>query len=219
MGSSERSGARRVRPTGVGVGVGVIAASVVVAAGLVGCSGGGDDDAPGGGGIGAVAGGDDTTTTVLGGNGSVATVTPTEDATTTSTEGVPELPPPDFPDQAAPPTTAPGTEALEIPEGPLFGEFVVDVDPGGFVDVPVSLHQGQNLTILSNADDGIDTHISVYAPDSSVIGQWDGGEPGVINGWTFDDADPLPVDGVYVIRVQHRTGRDDPFMLRFYGES
>ena len=51
-----------------------------------------------------------------------------------------------------------------------------------------------------------------------MLGEWDGGEPEVINGWTFDDEDPLPVDGAYVIRVQHRSGRDDPFLLRFYGE-
>jgi hypothetical protein len=198
-------------------GLGAIAASVAVAAALVGCGGGGDDDAVGGGGIGAAAGGNETT--VPSGNGSVATITPTEGATTSSTAALAELPPPAIPGDAAPPTTAPGTEPLEIPEGPMFGEFVVDVDPDGFVDVPVSLRQGQNVSILSNADDGIYTHISVYAPDSSVLGEWDGGQPEVINGWTFDDEDPLPTDGVYVIRVQHRSGRDDPFMLRFYGES
>jgi hypothetical protein len=199
-------------------GFGTIAASVaVVAATLTGCGGGGDDDS-GGGGLGAAAGGGDPTTTRAG-NGSVATVTPTEDATTTTTTApLGELPPPDFPDQAAPPTTAPGTEPLDIPEGPMFGELPVDVDPDGFVDVPVALRQGQHVSILSNADDGIYTHISVYAPDSTVLGGWDGGEPGVVNGWTFDDEDPLPTDGVYVIRVQHRSGRDEPFLLRFYGD-
>jgi hypothetical protein len=198
-------------------GVAVMAASVVVAgmAGLVGCSGGGDDS--GGGGVGAIAGGDETTEP--GGNGSVATVTPTESTTTSTTEALPERPPPDFPDSAAPPTTAPSSEPLSIPEGPLFGEFAVDVDADGFVDVPVSLRQGQEITILSNADDGIYTNISVFAPDGEVIGHWEGGQPEVINGWTFDDEDPLPVDGVYVIRVEHRSGRDDPFMLRFYGEA
>jgi hypothetical protein len=201
-------------------GFGTIAASVAVAAAtLTGCGGGGDDDASGGGGLGAAVGGDPTTTTPAG-NGSVATVTPTEDATTTTTTTAPlrELPPPAIPDRAAPPTTAPGTEPLDIPEGPMFGELPVDVDPDGFVDVPVALRRGQHVSILSNADDGVYTHISVYAPDSTVLGEWDGGEPGVVNGWTFDDEDPLPNDGVYVIRVQHRSGRDDPFMLRFYGD-
>jgi hypothetical protein len=202
-------------------GFGTIAASVAVAAAtLTGCGGGGDDDASGGGGLGAAVGGDPTTTTPAG-NGSVATVTPTEDATTTTTTTTAplrELPPPAIPDRAAPPTTAPGTEPLDIPEGPMFGELPVDVDPDGFVDVPVALRRGQHVSILSNADDGVYTHISVYAPDSTVLGEWDGGEPGVVNGWTFDDEDPLPNDGVYVIRVQHRSGRDDPFMLRFYGD-
>jgi hypothetical protein len=198
-------------------GFGTIAASVaVVAATLTGCGGGGDDDS--GGGLGAAAGGGDPTTTRAG-NGSVATATPTENATTTSTAPLDELPPPDFPDQAAPPTTAPGTEPLDIPEGPMFGEVPVDVDPDGFVDVPVALRQGQHVSILSNADDGVYTHISVYAPDSTVLGEWDGGEPGVVNGWTFDDEDPLPTDGVYVIRVQHRSGRDNAFLLRFYGDA
>jgi hypothetical protein len=194
---------------------------VAVAAGLVGCGGGGGgDDDPGGGGIGAAAGGEGIGSTG-GGNGSVATITPTEDVTTTTTttEALPDLPPPDFPDEAAPPTTAPGTDSLEIPEGPLFGEFVVDVEPDGFVDVPVALRQGQEITILSNADDGVYTRIRVYAPDGSVLGEWEGGEPEVINGWSFDSSDPLPVDGVYVVRVQHRSGHDDPFMLRFYGEA
>jgi hypothetical protein len=190
-----------------------------VAVGLAGCGGGGDDGSKGGGGLGAAAAADDTTTTGPGVNGSVATVTPTEDATTTSTQALHELPLPDAPADAAPPTTAPGTEPLSIPEGPLIGEFPVDVDPQGFVDVPVSLRQGQHVTILSNADDGIHTHITVYGPDNAVLGEWDGGEPGVINGWTFDDEDPLPADAVYVIRVQHRSGRDDPFMLRFYGDA
>jgi len=188
-----------------------------VAATLTGCGGGGDDDAPGGGGLGAAAGGDPTSTTGPG-NGSVATITPTEATTTTTTAALRELPPPDIPAEAAPPTTAPGTEPLDIPEGPMFGEFPVDVEPDGFVDVPVALRRGQHVTILSNADDGVYTHISVYAPDSSVLGEWDGGEPRVINGYTFDDEDPLPTDGVYVIRVQHRSGRDDPFLLRFYGD-
>jgi hypothetical protein len=192
--------------------------------GLAGCSGhvGGDEAGGGGstgttgnGGVGAVAANDTTTTA---GNGPVATATPHGDPTTTTTEGLPELPLPDAPADAAPPTTAPGTEPISIPEGALIGEFPVDVEPQGFVDVPVRLRQGQHVTILSNADDGILTHITVYGPDDEVLGEWNGGEPGVINGWTFDDEDPLPADAVYVVRVQHRRGSDEPFMLRFYGD-
>jgi len=213
MGSSDQTdgaGPRRAqRPAGLGV----LAASVVAAAGFVGCSGGGgDDDASGGGGIGAAAVTEE-------GNGATATANPTVATTTTTTEPLAEIPPPDMPSEASPPTTAASTDPIEIPEGPLFGEIPVDVEPDGYVDVPVALRQGQNITILSNADDGIYTHISVYAPDGSVLGEWDGGEPEVINGWTFDDEDPLPVDGAYVIRVQHRSGRDEPFLLRFYGEA
>jgi hypothetical protein len=191
---------------------GVLAASVATVVATIGVAGCGGGDDAGGGGVGAAAIDDS------GGNGSLATITPTENATTT-TEALAELPPPDIPDEASPPTTGPETEPLEIPEGPLFGEFLVDVEPEGHVDVPVSLRQGQEITILSNADDGIYTHISVYGPDGTVLDDWDGGQPEVINGVYYDESDPLPTDGVYVIRVQHRSGRDDPFMLRFYGEA
>jgi hypothetical protein len=203
-----------------------------------GCGGGGDDDAPpaattapggapdlgaavadaaeagrSGGGItdGIASGGTD-------GGGS---------ATTTSTEAYDEsaardLPAPSFP-ASSPPTTVEGMEAVSIPgaagDDPIFGQLIVDLEPGGYLDLPTHLRRGQHVQVLSSADDGIRSRTTVFAPDGTTVGQWESsGRPGDIVGYYWDDDDVLPADGTYVFRVEHLGGADNPFVLAFYGE-
>lgn len=103
-------------------------------------------------------------------------------------------------------------------EAPQWGTIVVDLEEGGYEDFPVHLRTDQELSLLSLADDGIETSIEVFAPDGSSEGGWEGGEPEVINGleWYLPD-EPLPATGVYVIRVIHTGGSHEPFVLGFFG--
>lgn len=137
-------------------------------------------------------------------------------------EGGSTLPPPTIPASSTPPTTAPGTEPRPVPgligEGVLFGTLIVDLEPGGYVDLPVQLDAHRTMQVLSSADDGIETQVQVFAPDGSVVGDWAGsGRPGTVEGYGWDSSDPLPLDGTYVFRVEHRGGADHPFVLDFYG--
>lgn len=137
-------------------------------------------------------------------------------------EGGSALPPPAIPASSTPPTTAPGTEPRPVPgligEGVLFGTLIVDLEPGGYVDLPVQLDAHRTMQVLSSADDDIETQVHVFAPDGSVVGDWAGsGRPGTVEGYGWDSSDPLPLDGTYVFRVEHRGGADHPFVLDFYG--
>ena len=134
-----------------------------------------------------------------------------------------DLPAPTFP-ESSPPTTVEGMEAVSIPgangDDPIFGQLVVDLEPGGYVDLPTHLRQGQHMQVLSSADDGIRSRTTVFAPDGSAIGEWESsGQPGEVTGYYWDDEDVLPADGTYVFRVEHLGGADNPFVLSFYGES
>lgn len=136
-------------------------------------------------------------------------------------EGTPEIPA-----DATPPTTIPGSEPSEVPNGimseerlPQFGALVVDVGPQGCIDIPTRFRAGQRVQMLTHADDGKVTHIEVFAPDGHNIGQWDTGEPETIEGYDFYNDTPLPADGVYVFRVTHQSGSDEPFMIAFYGQA
>ncbi len=138
-----------------------------------------------------------------------------------------DLPDVTIPPEASPPTTIPGSEPNSIPtdifsgeEAPQWGTLVVDLEEGGYQDFAVHLREDQELQLLSLADDGIETEISVYAPDGSLEGWWAGGEPGVINGleWYHPD-EPLPATGTYVIRAIHTGGSHDPFALGFFGNA
>ena len=136
-----------------------------------------------------------------------------------------DLPAVTIPGEASPPTTIPGSEPNSIPtdifsgeEAPQWGTLVVDLEEGGYEDFAVHLRDDQELQLLSMADDGIETEISVYAPDGSFEGWWAGGEPGVVNGleWYLPE-EPLPATGTYVIRVIHTGGSHEPFALAFFG--
>jgi hypothetical protein len=210
---------------------------VVVAVWVVATSGGGGgtETSDGGGVGGAVAG------AVEEGAGSTlpsnaGTVRPT----TTTAAALPDggtgpsrpaeavgLPAPTIPAEASPPTTIPGSEPNSIPtdifsgeEAPQFGTIVVDLDEGGYEDFAVHLRDDQEVSLLSLADDGIETAIEVYAPDGTLEGWWEGGEPGVVNGWEwYLPDDPLPATGTYVIRVVHLGGSHEPFALGFFGNA
>ena len=136
--------------------------------------------------------------------------------------GLPEV---TIPPEASPPTTIPGSQPNSIPtdilsgeEAPQWGTLVVDLEEGGYQDFAVHLRDDQELQLLSLADDGIETEISMYAPDGALEGWWAGGEPGVINGleWYHPD-EPLPATGTYVIRAIHTGGSHEPFVLGFFG--
>jgi hypothetical protein len=203
----------------------LVAAAVVVA--MSAASSGGDGDESGGDGLGgAVA----TATTAPSNQGTVvsdATTTTGDAATPEDADHAPagaSLPPVTIPAESTPPTTIPGSEPSSIPtdisggEAPLFGHLVVDLEPGGYLEFAVHLRTDQEVSLLSLADDGINTEIEVFAPDGSSEGWWAGGEPEVINGleWYLPD-EPLPATGTYVVRVIHTGGSDEPFALGFFG--
>lgn len=160
--------------------------------------------------------------------GDVDVITTTTDAETPEADrgDVPELPAPDIPADASPPTTIAGTEPRDYPVGlsgetiPMFGEIVVDLEPDGYVDVAVHLEEGQRVAVISAADDGVLTEIQIYLPDGTLHGSWEGGEEGVISGWEWlSDGDFIPSTGTYVFRVIHLGGSDEPFLLRFFGQT
>jgi hypothetical protein len=200
----------------------VIAVAAVVLLGSSGGGGGGDDE--GASGIGGAVGRVAQDTTTAPGQGGVVTIPP---STTEPPEGSPrtDLPPVDTSVESSPPTTRPGTPSNVVPgpdgDLPLFGQIVVDLDQGGYQDFAVTLREDQSIQLLSLADDGIETHIEVFAPDGSSEGSWDGGERGVVNGleWYPGTEDAVPATGTYVIRVIHTGGSDDPFVLGFFGTS
>ena len=199
------------------VAAGVVVAAVVGFLALSGGDGGGSGDE--GSALGeAIA---SATTTTAGNSAPVVS----ETTTTTAGTGVDPagLPPVTIPAESAPPTTIPGSEPSSVPGGdgelPLWAHIVVDLPPGGYLDFPVYLRADQHFQLLSLADDGIGTHIEVFAPDGSSEGSWEGGEPGVVNGLEWYDGEDLPATGTYVIRVVHRGGSDDRFALGFFGDA
>jgi hypothetical protein len=201
----------------------VVAVGVVVGLVLAGGGDGGEGD--GGAALGEAIGSATTTT--------AANRSPVVTASTTTTAagdaGAPTgadpaaLPPVTIPGESTPPTTIPGSEPSSVPGGdgdlPLFAHLVVDLPPGGYLDFAVHLRADQHLQLLSLADDGIGTHIEVFAPDGSSEGSWQGGEPGVVNGLEWHSGDELPATGTYVIRVVHTGGQDRPFALGFFGDA
>jgi hypothetical protein len=161
---------------------------------------------------------------VVGGSAVPSNVGTAVQETTTATTGPrPDLPPVTIPAESSPPTTIPGSEPSSVPGAdgdlPLFAQLVVDVDPGGYQDFAVYLRQDQEFQLLSLADDGIKTHIEVFAPDGSSEGGWEGGEPGVVNGLEWFGDELLPATGTFVIRVIHTGGSDDRFVLGFFGDA
>jgi hypothetical protein len=198
-----------------------VAAVVLLGGGDGGGGGGGEGASAIGGAVGRVA--QDTTTAP--GQGGVVTIPPSTEPPPDDGSAPPrtDLPPVDTSVESSPPTTRPGTPANVVPgpdgDLPLFGQVVVDLDQGGYQDFAVSLREDQSVQLLSLADDGVETHIEVFAPDGSSEGSWDGGEPGVVNGleWYPGTEDAIPAAGTYVIRVIHTGGSDDPFVLGFFG--
>jgi len=199
------------------VGLGVLAVVVVVVVALVSLSGDGEPtnaDESAGSALGSALGG----STVPGNVGAAV-----QETTLATTGPRTDLPPVTIPEESSPPTTVPGTEPSSVPGAdgdlPLFAHLVVDVDPGGYQDFAVYLREDQEFQLLSLADDGIITHIEVFAPDGSSEGSWDGGEPGVVNGLEWFGDEKLPATGTYVIRVIHTGGSDDRFVLGFFGDA
>jgi hypothetical protein len=226
----------RPRPRALAVAL-VLAA--VVALALAACGGDGDDaagtgEAGGAGrGVGAALAGAATTGRPggTGGTGNSGSTTTAGDATTGTTgagagasdEGPSGLPAPSFP-ESSPPTTIEGMDPVSVPgahgDDPIVGQLVVDLEPGSYVDLPTHLRAGQHIQVLTSADDGIRSRTTVFAPDGSSIATWDSsGRPGEIEGYYWDDDDPLPADGTYVFRVVHLGGAHNPFVLAFYGEA
>lgn len=207
----------------------LVVVAVVVAAGAAGGEGAHEDEQADGG-VDGLAGAVATATTAPPNRGTVvsdATSTTGGTATPEDSDHAPagaSLPPVTVPARSTPPTTIPGSEPSSIPtdldggEAPLFGHLVVDLEPGGYQDFAVHLRTDQEVSLLSLADDGVNTEIEVFAPDGSSEGWWAGGEPEVINGleWYLPD-EPLPATGTYVIRVVHTGGSDEPFALGFFG--
>src|SRR6266508_4614316 len=182
----------------------------------VGC-GGGDDDADRtstGGAVGGALGAHSASSSTSTPEAVVETTAPEDD--TPGSQNT-DLPAPDTAVDGTTPTTAPDQEAITYPIGfppdepgnslPLYGDILVDLDPGGYKDFPVHLEQGRQLAVLSGGDDGILTHIEVYRPDGTFEGSWDGGEEGGINGleWVADD-DLVPATGTFVFRCIHTGG-------------
>jgi hypothetical protein len=207
----------------------LVAGTVLASAVLAACGGGGDGDGDGGGG-GAALGeaiGSATTTTAPANRGGVVTTpstsAPAADVGEPTGVDPASLPAVTIPAESTPPTTIPGSEPGSVPgadgDQPLFAHVVVDLPRGGYLDFPVYLRADQHFQLLSLGDDGIGTHIEVFAPDGSSEGSWQGGEPGVINGLEWYDGEDLPATGTYVIRVVHIGGSDDPFALGFYGDA
>ena len=211
-------------PTRLWVAIGVVAVLVALAAVAVVTRDDGGDDAATGGLAGETVGGAAATPTTLPSN--VGTTAPTTEGSSGGGASGADLPPVTIPAEAAPPTTIPGSEPSSIPvdimsgeQAPQWGTLVVDLEEGGHLDFAVHLRAEQQLSLLSLADDGIETAIEVFAPDGSSEGGWEGGEPGVVNGleW-FPPDESLPATGTYVIRVVHRGGAHDPFALGFFGD-
>jgi hypothetical protein len=131
---------------------------------------------------------------------------------------------PDVPDESPPPTMAGDMAPGEIPNGiggemvPQFGELIVDVEPEGCIDIPTALRSGQRVLIHTHADDGKYTRIEIFGPDGESHGSWDTGQPETLEGWDFYNDDPVPDDGVYIFRVTHLNGSDEPFVISFYGQ-
>ncbi|HEY3144678.1 MAG TPA: hypothetical protein VGJ86_26345, partial [Acidimicrobiales bacterium] len=156
----------------------------MLAVGLTAC-GGGDDDQSGQSEVDAGALGE-----ALGQAGDQSSPSNRSDVNTTTTAAgsgesqtrrdLPELPPPDIPSESSPPTTVPGTESLDWPIGfgdgetlPLLGEIVVDLEPNGYADFPVSLVEGKRAALISAGDDGVLTYIEVFRPDGTSEGSWE----------------------------------------------
>jgi hypothetical protein len=208
------------------VAVGCVAALAAVAVVML-VSSGGDE---GSGDSGSAAGGalaTATTSTMPPNQGTMApsTTEAAEPDTDGGSSAGADLPPVTIPAESSPPTTIPGSEPNSIPtdimsgeEAPEWGTLVVDLEEGGYLDFPVHLRTDQELSMLSLADDGIQTEIEVFAPDGSSEGSWQGGEPGVVNGWEwYPPDDSLPATGTYVIRVIHTGGSHEPFAIGFFG--
>lgn len=209
------------------VAIGCVAALALVAVVMLVSSG--DDE---NGDSGSAAGGVLGTATPTSRPSNQGTVAPTttepsepEDGPADGSSAGADLPPVTIPAESTPPTTIPGSEPNSIPtdimsgeEAPEWGTLVVDLEEGGHLDFPVQLRTDQELSLLSLADDGIETEIEVFAPDGSREGSWQGGEPGVVNGleWYLPE-EPLPATGTYVIRVIHTGGSHEPFALGFFG--
>jgi hypothetical protein len=208
---------------------------VIAAVWVVASSGDGGSETSAGGGLGSAVGG-----VVEGGEGTgstlpsnAGTVRPTTTTAATLPDGgtrpgaLADLPAPEIPGEASAPTTIPGSEPSSIPtdifsgeEAPQFGTIVVDLEEGGYHDYSVHLRADQEVTLLSLADDGIETAIEVFAPDGSSEGWWEGGEPGVVNGLEWYEPDEvLPATGTYVIRVVHTGGSHEAFALGFFGDA
>jgi hypothetical protein len=218
---------RRGRPAVLYAAIGGVAALAIVAVVLVATGSGG---AGGGDTRGADLGGALGTATTLASNagtvrpGSSTTATTDGDGGAVGGDDAGSLPPVTVPAESSPPTTIPGSEPSSVPtdifsgeEAPQFGTLVVDLEPGGYADFAVHLRAGQEVQLLSLADDGIETRIEVFAPDGSSEGSWEGGEPGVVNGLEWYQGDPLPATGTYVIRIVHTGGGHEPFALGFFG--
>lgn len=219
------------RPPALLAAIGVVVVLAVVAIVMVVTSGGGDGNGPSATGVGVGGAVAPTGTSAPSNVGTVAPTTTEDDDGPDEPGGGDEpsagadLPEVTIPGEVAPPTTIPGSEPNSIPadifsgeEAPQWGTLVVDLDEGGFQDFAVHLREDQELQLLSMADDGIETEISVYAPDGSLEGWWAGGEPGVVNGleWYLPE-EPLPATGTYVVRVIHTGGSHEPFALGFFG--
>ena len=74
------------------------------------------------------------------------------------------------------------------------------------------------VQLLSLADDGIGTHIEVFAPDGSsegIVGR--AASPASSTAWSGISGEELPATGTYVIRVIHTGGSHEPFALGFFG--
>lgn len=212
-----------------------VAALVVVAIVMVVTSSGDDGDEVDAQAIGGAVATAPTASTLPSNAGTVATTSTTEGESDMpdGSDGAPhapagvDLPPVTIPAESSPPTTIPGSEPNSIPtdilsgeEAPEFGTLVVDLDEGGHLDFAVHLREDQEVSLLSLADDGIQTEIEVFAPDGSSEGWWEGGEPGVVNGLEWYQPDEaLPATGTYVIRVIHTGGSHEPFALGFFGNA
>jgi hypothetical protein len=141
-----------------------------------------------------------------------------------SSECPPGDAPPAFPAESPPPTMAGDMEPGEIPNGlgdemlPQFGELIVDVPANGCIDIPTSLRANQRVLIYSHADDEKYTHVEIVAPNGQIVGDWHTGQPETTEGWDFYNENHVPADGIYVFRVTHENGSDEPFVISFYGQ-
>lgn len=102
---------------------------------------------------------------------------------------------------------------------PYVGEVFVDVEPGGYVDIPIHIEAGEHVMVFS-ANDCIRGEMMLFAPDGSLHSQYedDLGDPGVLEGWEFTNqgGDALTESGTYVIRSVQHTGVTGGHPVRFY---